>query len=160
MSTDLIGQTLGKYKLIEIIGTGGMATVYKAAQTNLERWVALKVLHYQEKVALVRFEREAKAIAMLRHRNILIVYDYGKENDLPYLVMEYVQGGTLCNQLLGEPMDWFKAVTLILPVAEALNYAHKQGIIHRDVKPSNILMAQEDWPLLADFGLVKLSQGE
>jgi len=158
MTIELVGQTIGNYKLTEVIGSGGMATVYKASQVNLDRWVALKILHYRDKTALSRFEREAKSIAMLRHRNILIVYDYGQDKDLPYLVMEYVQGGTLRDRLTGKPLDWLKAVMMILPIAEALNYAHTQGIVHRDVKPSNILMAQEDWPLLADFGLVKLSE--
>ncbi len=155
-ATDLVGHYLGGYKLVEIIGSGSMATVFKAYQPTLERWVAVKVLHYQESSALIRFEREAKAIALLRHRNILIVYEYGKEGDWPYIVMEYVPGGTLGDQLAGQPMFWSRAINLIIPVAEALWHAHGQGIIHRDVKPSNILLPQPDWPLLADFGLVKL----
>lgn len=159
-ATDLIGHTLGGYNLVEIIGSGAMATVFKAFQPNLERWVAVKVLHYKESSALVRFQREAKAIALLRHRNILIVYEYGEEGNWPYIVMEYVEGGALNDHLTGRPMPWPKAVNLMIPVAEALWHAHRQGIIHRDVKPSNILLPQPDWPLLADFGLVKLSGAE
>jgi serine/threonine protein kinase len=153
---DLVGKTLGSYLLVEMIGTGGLATVYKALQPELERWVAIKVLHYKERKALIRFQREAQAIARLRHGNIVIVYGYGEEGSWPYIVMEYVEGGTLADRLSGKPMDWVNVINLAISIGEALAYAHGQGVIHRDVKPSNILMPQEDWPLLADFGLVKL----
>lgn len=156
LATDLIGQVLGGYKLVEVIGSGSVATVFKAYQPTLERWVAIKVLHYKDSNTILRFEREAIAIAQLRHRNILIVYDHGEEGDWPYIIMEYVPGGTLKDVVSGQPMSWSKAVNLMSPVADALSYAHSQGIIHRDVKPSNILLPQPDWPLLADFGLVKL----
>jgi serine/threonine protein kinase len=156
MTTDLVGQTIGGYTLHETIGSGSLAVVYKAYQPDLDRWIAVKVLHYKENVSLVRFKREAKAVAALRHRNILIVNEYGEDGEWPYQVMEYVEGGTLKDRLTGEPMDWAKAVKLIIPIADALSYAHSQNIIHRDIKPSNILMAREDWPLLADFGMVKL----
>ncbi len=160
MSTDLVGKTLGQYQLVEKIGVGGLAVVYKAYQTNLERWIAVKVLHCKDREALLRFQREAQAIAHLRHRNIVIVYEYGEENGWPYITMEYIEGGSLDHCLSGQPMDWVKVATLSMAVADALDYAHKQGLIHRDVKPSNILMAQDDWPLLADFGLVKLPDAE
>lgn len=156
-SAELVGQVLGGYQLMEVVGSGAMATVYKAYQPTLERWVAIKVLHYRESQALARFRREAKAIALLRHRNILIVYEYGEERNWPFIVMEYVPGGALSEQLSGSPKAWTYAVNLLIPVAEALLYAHNQGIVHRDVKPSNILLPQPDWPLLADFGLAKLS---
>jgi serine/threonine protein kinase len=94
----------------------------------------------------------------LRHPNILTVYDYGEEEGLAYIVMEYVEGGTLKDRLQGEPFEWARAVGLSLGVGRALDYAHEEGIIHRDVKPANILLPSEDWPLLADFGLVKLQQ--
>jgi serine/threonine protein kinase len=160
MAKNLVGKTLGGYKLDELIGEGGMATVYKGFQTSLNRWVAIKVLDYQEAISLVRFQLEAKAVASLRHRNILIVYEYGEEESMPFIAMEYIEGGTLADRLNGQPMDWRRVIELIIPIAEALHYAHGHNIIHRDVKPSNILMPQEDWPVLADFGLVKHSDQE
>ncbi len=153
----LVGKILGQYELTEIVGEGSLAVVYKAYQPSLERWVAVKVLHSENRKMLARFEREAKAVALLRHRNILMVYEYGVEEDWPYIAMEFVEQGTLENYLTGQPLDWIKATDLSIRIAQALHYAHTHGIIHRDVKPSNILMPQEDWPLLADFGLVKVS---
>jgi serine/threonine protein kinase len=160
MTSNLIGKTLGDYRLEKVIGEGGMSTVYQANQLSLGRTVAVKVLAYQEDTALERFRREAKAIAALRHRNILIIYEYGELEKLPFIAMEYVSGGTLEDRLTGQPMAWQQAVELIIPIADALHYAHTQGIIHRDIKPSNVLMPQSDWPVLADFGLVKRSDGE
>lgn len=160
MTNDLIGSTLGQYTLVSVIGEGGLATVYKAHQTNLDRWVAVKVLHSKDQNVLARFEREAKTVAQLRHRNILMVYEYGLTDDRPYIAMEYVEEGTLENYLNNEPLDWMRAVSIGMAMAEALHYAHQHGLIHRDVKPSNILMPQPDWPLLADFGLVKMSNQE
>src|SRR5688572_17666023 len=136
LSSNPLGQILGGYKLVELIGSGAMATVFKAHQLILDRWVALKILHYKDNQALLRFQREARAIALLRHRNILIVYEYGEEG-WPYLAMEYVEGGALSAYLAKNKVDWARAVNLLIPVAEALHYAHQQGIIHRDVKPSN-----------------------
>jgi serine/threonine protein kinase len=159
---NLINSMLGGYELVEELGKGGMATVYKAFQPKLDRSVAVKVLDpgyiSDDSDVLARFRREAKAIALLRHPNILTVYDYGEEEGLAYIVMEYVEGGTLKDQLQGEPFSWERAVSLGIGVGRALAFAHGQGIVHRDVKPANILLPTEDWPLLADFGLVKLQQ--
>jgi serine/threonine-protein kinase len=105
---------------------------------------------------LTRFRREAKAVAALRHPNILTVYDYGEDRGLAYIVMEYVAGDTLKDRLNSEPWPWAQSLELIIPVGNALAYAHSQGIVHRDVKPANILLPRSDWPLLGDFGLVKL----
>jgi tRNA A-37 threonylcarbamoyl transferase component Bud32 len=153
------GQTIGSYQIADEIGQGGMAIVYRAYQTQLERWVAVKIMHTTEasdREFLARFRREARAIAALRHPNILTIYDYGEEHGIAYIVMELVPGGTLKARLTGQPMEWPDAAMLVLPVGRALAYAHSEGIIHRDVKPANILLARSDWPMLADFGLVKL----
>jgi formylglycine-generating enzyme required for sulfatase activity/tRNA A-37 threonylcarbamoyl transferase component Bud32 len=155
---DLSNAVIGQYRIIEQISKGGMATVYKAYQPNLDRCVAVKVLtpdQVETKSFIARFEQEARAIAKLRHRNILTVFDYGRQDDLFYLVMEYVSGGTL-KARLGWPQDLAYAVNVVSQVGDALAHAHRQGMVHRDVKPTNILMAEEDWPLLSDFGLTKM----
>lgn len=159
---DLTGRSFGGYELKELVGTGGMASIYKAFDKNLSRWVAIKVVVVSaaggtEKTLLARFKQEAQAIAALRHRNILTIYGYGEEDGLAYFVMEYVPGGSLKDRIKpGEPFSWQQALTVIIPVSQALAFAHKHGIIHRDIKPANILMPQDDWPLLADFGLAKI----
>jgi serine/threonine protein kinase len=153
------GHVIGGYQIAEEIGSGGMAVVYRAYQRQLDRSVVVKILRTAEsadKEFLRRFRQEAKAIAALRHPNILTVYDYGEEMGIAYIVMEYVPSGTLKALLTGQPMEWPDVATLIIPVGRALAYAHSEGIVHRDVKPANVLMARPDWPLLADFGLVKL----
>ncbi|MBN2386389.1 MAG: SUMF1/EgtB/PvdO family nonheme iron enzyme [Anaerolineales bacterium] len=158
--SDLIGQSLGRYHILEQLGEGGMATVYKAYDTRLERDVAVKVIRQSafpsellDRV-LSRFEREAQALARLSHPNILKVLDYGEYEGSPYLILEYIPGRTL--KSVRKPVPWQDAARLLLPVAGALTYAHAQGIIHRDVKPSNILMAQAGVPLLGDFGIAKI----
>jgi serine/threonine protein kinase len=152
-------QTIGNYQITEEIGQGGMSVVCRAYQPQLERWVAIKILQATGASGtefLARFRREARAIAALRHPNILTIYDYGEERGTAYIVMEYVPGGTLKACLTGQPMEWPDAAQLVIPVGRALAYAHSQGIVHRDVKPANILLPRPNWPLLADFGLVKL----
>ena len=154
------GQTIGTYEIGDVIGRGGMAVVYRAYQPQLERWVAVKILQTagaSSEEFLARFRREARAIAALRHPNILTIYDYGEVEGIAYIVMEYVPGGTLKARLTGQPMEWPDVAKLVIPVGRALAYAHSQGIVHRDVKPANILLPRPDWPLLADFGLVKLA---
>ncbi|HUV88645.1 MAG TPA: SUMF1/EgtB/PvdO family nonheme iron enzyme [Anaerolineae bacterium] len=155
---DLTGTIVGQYDILEQIGRGGMATVYKAYQPTLDRYVAVKVLTpglAQDEDFVARFEREARAVARLRHRNILTVFDYGRQGGVFYLVMEYASGGAL-RERLGWPQDLAYAVSIVSQVGDALAQAHNQGVIHRDVKPGNILMAADDWPLLSDFGLAKI----
>lgn len=152
----MIGRTVGTYQIESEVGRGNMATVYRARQLKLDRWVAVKIVRSNDADFLRRFHREARAIAALRHPNILTIHNYGEDDGLPYIVMEYVDGGTLENILTGVPMSWPSAAKYIIPIGRALAYAHSQGIIHRDIKPANILMPGPDWPLLADFGLVKM----
>lgn len=157
----IIGQSLGRYEIRERLGEGGMAVVYIAHDTRLERDVAVKVIRTEKLTletigkALKRFEREAKALAKLTHPNIVPITDYGEHDGKPYLVMPYLPGGTLKQRLKGKPMPWEDSVRLLIPIARALHYAHQQGIIHRDVKPSNILITQSGEPMLTDFGIAK-----
>jgi serine/threonine-protein kinase len=149
------GQTVGGYQILEQIGRGGMATVFKAYQTGLSRFVAIKALpaFYAEDPAFrERFQNEATAIARLRHPNILAVFDYGEVEGVPYIVTELATGGTL-STLLGAPLKPAEALDLLRPIAAALDYSHSRGIIHRDIKPSNVLLDEDGKPLLADFGV-------
>jgi serine/threonine protein kinase/formylglycine-generating enzyme required for sulfatase activity len=157
--TDLIGTRLSQYELTEIIRRGGMATVYKAYQDSLDRFVAIKVLlSNRDPQFAARFKREARAIAALQHHNILPVYDYGEqpEQGLLFLVMQYIENGTTLGDMLGKPMAPPTALRLTSHVLDALDYAHKRGVVHRDIKPANVLMPSPNWPMLADFGIVKL----
>jgi serine/threonine protein kinase len=158
MSSDLVGRTLGEYRIIAQIARGATASVYKAYQPKLNRHVAIKVLSplYAEDADFrERFTREAKAVAQLDHPNILPVYDFDQQGDLVYIVTQYVDTGSLAD-LATEPMPLDQAVKILDQVASALSYAHSRGIVHRDVKPANILLGQENWVLLTDFGLVKM----
>jgi uncharacterized protein YgiM (DUF1202 family) len=157
---DLIGKFLGQYELVEKIGQGGMAHVFKAYQSNLDRFVAIKVLSpilAEEPGFTERFQREARAVARLHHPNILQVYDSGIEDKYNYIVMHYVQQSRTLHHLIKEGAPLEQLFDCITQVAAALNYAHQQGVIHRDVKPSNILIDGQ-WALLSDFGLVKVTQ--
>jgi tRNA A-37 threonylcarbamoyl transferase component Bud32 len=156
--SDLIGQSVGRYRIVERLGTGGMATVYKAYDARLERDVAIKFIRsdvVRDEMFLARFEREAKALARLSHPNIVAVLDYGDHNGAPYLVMEYVKGDTL-KRKLGKPMLWKDAAKMLLSAARALAYTHQQNIIHRDVKPSNFMVSSVDHLMLTDFGIAKI----
>lgn len=159
--TNLIGQTIGQYRILEQIGRGGMATVYKAFQPSMERNVAIKVLPQQlaeDPTFIERFRQEAKAIAQLEHPHILPVYDYGEEKGLTYMVMRYLDSGTLTARLRKRP-DVAEVVRLLSQVAEALDYTHSRGIVHRDIKPANVLIDSRGQTLLTDFGIAKLVEG-
>jgi len=140
-----------------------MAVVYKAYDTHLECNVAIKVIlptrQHSDKF-IKRFGREIKALLKLSHPNIVRVIDYGEQDGLPYLVMEYIPGGTLKQKLSANPMPWQQAVRVLIPIARALAYSHEHNIIHRDVKPSNILITDSGELMLSDFGIAKILEGE
>ncbi len=157
------GTMLGQYRLEELVASGGMARIYKAIDTNLERIVAVKVLMPElidlDDTLIERFEREAKAVAQLEHDNIVRIYDYGRQDDRYYIVMNYIEGHDLADELNilrreNRLMDVGRALQLLAQVAQALDFAHAAGIVHRDVKPSNVLLTKKDKAILTDFGLV------
>lgn len=161
MLEELVGKRLGQYRIKAILGKGAMATVFKAHQPSLDRYVAIKVLppsFAAENPAFIkRFQREAKAIARLYHPNILPVYDFGIYRDYSYIVMRYVEGARSLSQVVPAALTTEQIIDLISQVASGLAYAHAQGVIHRDVKPSNVLL-DAGWALLSDFGLVKVHE--
>ncbi len=161
LMASLEGQMLGQYKVIAQMGTGGMATVYKAYQERLDRFVAIKMLHeafQEDKNFLARFQREARIVARLEHPHIVPVYDYDQFNGRPYLVMKYIEGKTLKAELDEMPPTLDEILRILPPIADALDYAHRQGVLHRDIKPSNIILDANGVPFLTDFGLAKMAQ--
>jgi formylglycine-generating enzyme required for sulfatase activity/tRNA A-37 threonylcarbamoyl transferase component Bud32 len=161
----LKGKSIDRYRILEQLGQGGMAVVYKAYDTRLERDVALKVIRteyippIQLKKLLHRFEREAKAQAQFIHANIVRVHDFGEYRGSPYLVMEYLPGGTL-KAKTGNKLLYNEAARILTPIADALAYAHRRNVLHRDVKPSNIMITEEGKPMLGDFGIAKILEVE
>ena len=155
------GTRLGQYEVQDFIGQGAMGLVYRAYHAQLERTGAVKVLQgiAPDADTTTRFRHEAQAIAQLRHPNILNVYDFGELNGTPYMIVEYVPGGSLAGRLSQGPVDQAAALRYLRGIASGLDYAHAHGIIHRDVKPANVLLEPDDSPVLADFGLAKLLQG-
>ncbi len=156
----LVGKKLGQLEVVEQIGQGGMATVYKAYQPALDRFVAIKVLpatYAKDPTFMERFVREARAIAKLYHPHILPVHDFGEQDGTTYIVMEYVSGGTLKRRLKpNQPMPLRDAIDLTLQVCQALECAHRHNIVHRDIKPGNMLLRSDSFVLLSDFGIAKI----
>lgn len=159
-----IGKTLGSYEILEAIGEGGMARIYKGYHAELNRYAAIKVVHWglqEDPEFSERFRREAQAIASLRHPNIVQIFDFGQHQSGYYMAMEFIDGEDLAvilrrARVQQSPLPPEQVVNIIKGVASALDYAHNHGVIHRDVKPSNIMLNREDEPILTDFGLVML----
>lgn len=155
------GAQVGPYRIIEQLGQGGMAIVYKAYHASLDRYIAIKVLHrafLEDSSFQTRFQREARVVARLEHPNIVPIYDYAEHEGQPYLAMKYIEGETLKARLQRGPLTASEVLHIVESVGAALSYAHKQGILHRDVKPSNVINANEGQIYLADFGLARIAQ--
>ena len=158
----LVGRKLGAYRILAPLGEGGMARVYRGFDELLRRDVAIKVILPRHDASMTefraRFIQEAQLIAALQHRNIVVVYSFGEEPDMVYLAMQYVAGGTLRDQLRGGPLEARRAALYALQMARALHYAHQHGIVHRDVKPPNMLVSavNRNELLLSDFGIARL----
>lgn len=168
MSDNLLGKLLGQYELQELLGQGGMGTVYQAIQPSLNRVVAVKILPpslARDDTSRARFIREAKTAAGLEHPHIVPIYDYGAQDDLPYVVMRYLPNGSLSTRI-GKiargpnGVDLAMIAALLKDLASALDYAHRKGVIHRDIKPSNIMFDEADNPMIVDFGIAKVLHGD
>lgn len=158
----LIGADLGQYHVIEMLGKGGMATVYKATQSTINRTVAIKVLprsFMHDDTFMLRFQREAELVARLEHFHILPIYDYGEYDGMPYIVMRYLDGGTLQDRIRQGPLTSEETIRVVRQVADALDYAHTYNVIHRDIKPSNIMLDRAGNAYLTDFGIAKMGEG-
>src|SRR5215469_7866931 len=154
------GLTLGRYELRRRIAQGGMAEVYLAYDRRVRRQVAIKVLYGRDEAFVRRFEREALAVGTLSHNHILPLYDFGEQSPWYYLVMPYVDGCTLRDYLFRQKqLSLEETASFLSQIASALQYAHDHGVVHRDVKPSNILLRQDGYAYLVDFGLAKAMQG-
>lgn len=160
---DLVGKVLGPYKLEQQLGRGGMATVYRAYQESVRRYVAIKVMSQDiasDPGFVERFTREAQLIAALQHPHILPVIDYGQAEGIHYLVMNYISGGSLDDLMRKNQLSYDRVSDLLGQISSALDYAHKKGVIHRDFKPNNVLLDGEGNAYLTDFGIARLTTGE
>jgi serine/threonine protein kinase/tetratricopeptide (TPR) repeat protein len=156
-----IGENVGAYRIVEKLGQGGMATVFKAYHPALDRYVAIKVMHpafTEDPNFLARFQREARIVAKLDHPHIVPIYDFAEHKDHPYLVMRFIEGETLKARLRRETLDTEQVLRIVRAVGKALTYAHGQGVLHRDIKPSNVLLTPEGGVYLTDFGLARMAE--
>lgn len=158
----LAGKSIGNYKIIDVLGAGGMATVYRARQTNIERDVAIKVMaaaFARQPDFVERFKREAELFAKLEHPHILPIYDYGDESGYLYLVLRLMEGGSLENYMRKETLTLAQIGKMVTQIGQALDHAHNQNVIHRDIKPNNVLMDKFGNAYLMDFGIAKILSG-